>query len=231
MNEDLKIAIILNVRTPTGQETHRMKTRLMTFLASAYVTAMLASSLTPVRARATLASAIDPDVAVWLAAAAAATPAPELPLPAMIRNSPKAAEAEPVMTEELMARLIKYTRDTQERSTIAPTLCQPLGLCDGTAPMTVQLISSDIDHHLFALPLATDSKDVIIAVDVPGTTIVYLTDKTGILRAAVQSDAKGGTRLILNEKAAAGFKAEMMQFAKEASALPPTGGTTRVAQG
>lgn len=94
-----------------------MKTRrLTTILTSAYVSAMLATSVAPIRSDATLAGTIDPlaaqkalqtavsglDAAGWLAAVAA-SPAAAQPTP-KITPPPK---ADPLTTEEWIARLIK----------------------------------------------------------------------------------------------------------------------------
>ncbi|MDD5303504.1 MAG: hypothetical protein PHS14_10380 [Elusimicrobia bacterium] len=197
---------------------------------------MLASSVAPIRTGATLAAAVDPmaaektlqnaisglDVSGWAAAGA------EIPSPR--QTTPKAApvnvrpKAEPVMTEELMERMIKVVRDQTESGAIDVKICKIFDLCDGTKDMPVMLgISDSTDgQHYFAVPLKIDSKDIIIAVKHTTVIEAYLTDKTGKLRAAAVLE-NGSAHLITNEKAATKFEAELSLFAGEAAALPPTG--------
>ena len=130
-------------------------------------------------------------------------------------------KTEPVMTEELMGRLIKYTRARVKTGTIAAGLCKVLGLCDGTKAMPFKIVESDIGDHYFGLPPESDSKDILFFVVRDKVVEAYLTDKTGKLRAAAVSD-DGTAYLITNEKAAEKFKAELALFAKEAADPPVT---------
>lgn len=134
-------------------------------------------------------------------------------------------KVEPVMTEELMARLIKVTRDQEETGAVSARICKALDLCDGTKDMPMKLGSSDSTGdgtHYFGVPPQKDSNDILIMVKRERSLEAYLTDKTGKLRAAAISE-NGVARLITNEKAAEKFKAELALFAKEAADLPPTG--------
>ena len=130
---------------------------------------------------------------------------------------------EPVMTEELMARLIKVTRDQKEIGSIGSRMGKVLDLCDGTKDLPMKLGESDSTDgkHYLGVPPQKDSKDVLIIVERDKRFEAYLTDKTGKLRAAAISE-NGVARLITNEKAAENFKAELALFAKEAADLPPT---------
>ena len=215
-----------------------MKTRRLTaILTSAYLSAMLATSVAPIRSDATLAATIDPMAAQkalriavnslnasgWTAAATVTPPAAQAtPAPVPVNNP--APKADPVMTEELMARLIKFSRESPKVGAIDKTFCKIFNLCDGTADMPVKLLGGDLTdaRHRIALPLDPNSKDVLILVLHKTTNELYLTDKTGTLRAAAILDATSD-RIIPNEQAAEKFKAEMTQYAKEASVLPPTG--------
>jgi hypothetical protein len=132
--------------------------------------------------------------------------------------------AAPMMNEELMARLIKYTRGLPEEGTMIPKLCAVFGICDGTEGLPLKIAESDKNangKYLFGLPLDANSKDILIMVNQPKIVHAYLTDKTGRLRAAAISDANG-VHLITNEEAAEKFKAALTLFAGEAVALPPT---------
>ncbi|MEQ1918463.1 MAG: hypothetical protein ABL955_04635 [Elusimicrobiota bacterium] len=216
-----------------------MKTRrLTTILTSAYLSAMLATSVAPLRSDATLAATIDPmaaqkalQIAVnglnasgWTAAATLEAPPAAQATPVSIPANNPAPKADPIMTEELMARLIKYARGTQKPSTLDKKICKVLDLCDGTEDLTIMLLKGDLTdtNHYFAVPLDAKSKDVLIILKSDTALEAYLTDKIGTLRAAAIGD-KTSVRLITNEKAAEKFKSEMTQFAKEASELPATG--------
>jgi hypothetical protein len=216
----------------------RMKTHPITaVLTSAYLSAMLTSSLAPIRNNTIFAAAVDPtaaekalqnavsglDAAGW-AAAVAATPSPNqsAPAPVPVKVTPK---TDPVMTEELMARLLKYARALEPKSSLSPAFCKALNLCDGTKVLPVKLAESEVateGKHFIGLTAEPDSKDVLIVVDRPTHAEVYLTDKTGRLRAAAISE-NNAVRLITNEQAEKKFKAELSIFAVEAATLPPTG--------
>jgi hypothetical protein len=130
---------------------------------------------------------------------------------------------EPVMTAELMGRLIKYARDGKVTGGLSARSCKALSLCDGTKDMPFKFLQSDVaDHYLGFRPEDPDAKDIVIVVKRDGNMETYLTDKTGRLRAAAVED-KEIARLITNEKAGAKFQAELALFAKEAAEqLPPT---------
>jgi len=128
------------------------------------------------------------------------------------------------MNEELMARLIKFTRTVEGSSSVDARICKVLNLCDGTKDFPLRAAKSDSTDglHFFALPVKADSKDVLILVKRGTIVEAYLTDKTGRLRAAALLES-GAARLVINEAAAAKFKAELALFAKEAAEqLPPT---------
>ncbi len=213
----------------------RIKTHPITaILTSAYLSAMLTSSLAPIRNNTIFAAAVDPtaaekalqnavsglDAAGW---AASATPAPSqtAPAPVPVKVTPK---TDPVMTDELMARLIKYTRGVKTASSIGAKTCKLLDLCDGSADMPIKAAESEptIGQHYFATRVDPKSKDVFIFVIRGENSEFYLTDKTGILRAASVIE-NGVERLITNEKAAEKYTAELTLWAGEALTLPPTG--------
>ena len=212
-----------------------MKTRrLSTILTSAYLSAMLASSVAPVRSDATLAATFDPaaaqkalqsavsglDAGGWITASTTATQAsPMVAAKLAPQNAPP--KAEPAITE-LIARALILARGTTLVSTLDGKTCRALGLSDGSKDMEMRMLESDIKQHYFAIPITPGSKDVLIIAKVGTTITTYLTDKTGVLR-AVSVSTPTEAHLILNESAAAGFKAEMAQLAKEAAKLPPSG--------
>lgn len=217
----------------------RIKTHPITaLLTSAYLSAMLTSSLAPIRNNAIFAAAVDPsaaqkalqnavsglDAAGW-AAAVAATPASVPPAPKSV-PADLTPKADPVISEELLARLIKRTLASKKPTTLHRDVCRILGACDGTASIPVLQVSEPMPEgkHIFIVPTLEDSKDIYIVFrSLDGMYAeFYLTDKSGVLRAAATTDSNG-SRLITNEQAAARYKAELELFAKLAKDLPPTG--------
>ena len=212
--------------------------RLSTILTSAYLSAMLATSVAPIRSDATLAATIDPMAAQkalqnavsglnasgWTAAATLEAPPAAQAAPAVAPANNTAPKSDPVMTEELLARLIKLDRADHGTSIIDRRICKAFNLGDGTVDVPMKVLEGDLTDagHYFALPLDTKSKDILILVQRNKIIEGYLTDNTGKLRAAVVLDDQTLIH-ITNEKAAEKFKAEMTQYAKEAADLPPTG--------
>ena len=143
---------------------------------------------------------------------------------ALAQTAPPAVST-PVMNDELMGRLIEYTRTRKKGSSTDARICKIFNLCDGTTDMSLQLakISAPDGSHFFALPVDADSTDILIFVKHDTILECYLTDKTAKLRAAAISE-NGVAHLITNEKAAEKFNAELALFAKNAAEhLPPTG--------
>jgi hypothetical protein len=209
-----------------------------TILTSAYLSAMLTSSLAPIHNNAIFAAAVDPsaaqkavqnavsglDAAGW-AAAVAATPAPVPPVPKSVPVDPT-PKVEPIISEELMARLIARTLASKKPNTMGTRLSKIFGINDGTVDIPAKEVSEKTPEgkHLFIVPTQGGSKDIIIAFKRADNAYgeYYLTDKTGVLRAAAIME--GDTEhLITNEQAAAKYKAELELFAKLAKDLPPPG--------
>lgn len=133
---------------------------------------------------------------------------------------------DPVMNAELMARLMTRTLASKKPTVLGKDIAKTFGISDGTADVPVLQVSEPLPEgkHLFIVPIQAGSKDVVIVFK--RTDIVYydlyLTDKTGVLRAAAVMD-DAGVRLITNEQAAEKYKAELKLFAKLAQELPPAG--------
>jgi hypothetical protein len=206
-------------------------------LMSAVISAMLAPSSAPLRRDAIFASTFDPaaaqkalqtavnglETADWApsATAYAADAAPAQVV--AVDNPPR--KSEPVMTEELMGRLIKYTRSLAEVGGVNSELCRVMDLCDGTKPLPLKLAESETapdGQHYFGLSPNVTNGDILIIVKHNTVLEAYLTDRTGKLRAAAVHE-NGSAHLITNEKAAEKFKKELSLFAGEAGSLPPTG--------
>ncbi|MBI5246959.1 MAG: hypothetical protein HY923_07235 [Elusimicrobia bacterium] len=213
-----------------------MKTRrLMSLLMSAYVSSMLASNVAPIISDAMLAAPIDPVAAQKAFQFAVSGLAAEgfrgsssvesiaPPSPA-VAPSVTSLAADPVMTDELMNRLITRTLASKKDATLNKEACAVLNICDGTKDIPVKQVSSTKPEgkHFFVYPLKEGNKDIIITLKRDTGGDIYLTDKTGTLRAAAVYDGTN-TKLITNEAAAEKFKAELKLFAAEAEALPPTG--------
>jgi hypothetical protein len=207
---------------------------LKPILMSAIISAMLAPSVAPSRGDAILASTIDPvaaqkalqaaisgfETAGWASATGVSVSA--YPAEA-ITGANISSSSDPVMNEELMARLVKYTRGNTGLGALSAPICKELKVCDGTAALELQVVKSDAPNgtHYFGVPISPESKDVLFVVMYDWGVEAYLTDKTGKLKAAVVS-RNGVAGRISNEKAADGYKRELTLFASEASDLPPT---------
>lgn len=208
-----------------------MKTWSLTpILTSAYLSAMLTSGLAPIRPSVIFAAAIDPSALQNAIAAMTgngwAAPAMDTPMPLAPQAvaSIQTPKADPVMTDELMARLLAFVATQDDPGTLNKNICVLLKICDGKADLSVRQLETGRPAGLwFMVPAAAGSKDVIVAYKNPdGSADAYLTDKTYKLRAAVHA---GDTYdLVPNEKAAARFKAALSHLAREAAEdLPPTG--------
>ena len=141
-----------------------------------------------------------------------------------LSNSPS-PKADPVMTQELMARLIKRTLASKKDFAIPAATCSVFNLCEAGHDLPAKQVSKTVPEgkHVVMVPLKEGAKDVVIAFLQERHAEIYLTDGSGKLRAAAIGD-RAGVRLITNEAAAEKFKAELALFAKEAAALPPTDG-------
>jgi len=203
-------------------------------LTSAYLSAMLTSSVTPIRSNATLAAAVDPsaaqealkgamsglDAAGW-AAAVTDIPSPSQPTSKFVTVS---ATGDPILSEELLARLLAFTKINGAESVVRAKVTKAFGLNDGTADIPVRQVSEPLPEgkHFLSYSTVPGSRDIFIAFSRADKTRadIYLTDKTGVLRAAVIVEP-GVTRLITNEQASEKYKAELELFAKLAKDLPP----------
>jgi hypothetical protein len=182
-----------------------MKTRrLIPLLTLAYLFAMLASNVTPIVSGANTsevtasAPVVQPAIAV-------------------------VASADPVMTQELMDRLIKRTMDSKFEVILNKKICAPFNVCVEGEDILIKQITLTLPDgkHYFIKPLKEGSKDILITLKRETSVDIYLTDREGTLRAAAISDEMG-IRLITNETAAEMFKAELKLFATKAQKLPPT---------
>jgi len=189
-----------------------MKTpSLRTVLTAAYLSAMLASSVAPVFSNANLASA--------------ATEAPMVVMPVGVAYTKTASPAaDPVMNEELMRRLIIRALASRKDGTIEPAICAIFGLCQAGQSLPAKQIGLTVPEgkHIFSVTMTEGSNDVIVAFKREGITELYLTNRSGVLRAAGIADLSG-VRLITNEQAAGKYKYEMDFFANAAQSLPPSG--------
>lgn len=141
-------------------------------------------------------------------------------------QSEDAPAAEPIISEELMARLIQRTLASEKEAVLSAGICAIFGMCDGKSNMPAkQIVNAQPDgKYAFFVPLKEGSTDIVVAFkhpkdkfdsdDAPSPDVVdsYLTDRQGNLRAAAISELPGPRhRLITNEQAAKSF-ADVMQF-------------------
>lgn len=212
-----------------------MKTwSLSPILTSAYLSAMLTSGLAPIRPSVVFAAAINPmaaQTALQNAVSAisgsdwaAPTMGPAVPLAPQVSASIQQPKADPMMTDELMARMIKFANSDGGRGNLTRSVCVAFNLCQGNATLEMkQLETENPEGHFFMISAVPGSKDIVIMKqNADGSLDCFLTDKTYKLRAAAVATA-AGAKLITNEAAMDRFNAELVLMAKEASQLPPTG--------
>ena len=136
-------------------------------------------------------------------------------------NAP--TKAEPVMTEELMNRLIKRAKASKRDYSITAETCGIFNLCTPIKELPARQILYKIPegNHMFMVPLKEGSTDIVIGFRTETTSELYLTNKAGTLRAAALGDTNG-LKLITNEAATEKFKSEMQLLANLATKLPPS---------
>ena len=158
-----------------------------------------------------------------LALAPAAAPAqtmPAAPMPSPARVA--SASAEPVMTPELMSRLIARTMASPRPAVLDKRISGIFGLNDGRAHMPARQVGRPVPEgmHVFIIPVTGSIRDIVIGFRYGDVYDIYLTSPSGVLRAAALLD-RTGARLITNEQAAPRYNAELALFAREAATLPP----------
>ena len=142
----------------------------------------------------------------------------------------QAGATEPVMTPELMDRLIKRTLAATAKGTLDRSVSGLFALNDGTSNMPAkQLVkrypgssagAENFRGLAFIVPVARPSDVVMLE---RGELVeVYLTDRTATLIDAGVVDARGARR-ITRDQAREKYQAVLKVFAKSASALPPAG--------
>ncbi|MBI2385372.1 MAG: hypothetical protein HYV14_05085 [Elusimicrobia bacterium] len=133
---------------------------------------------------------------------------------------------DPGINAELMSRLITRTLASKKPGAIGPSLAKIFGLNDGTGELPFKQVSETHPEgkHYFTVRNQEGTNDIIIAFKLIDNTYgeYYLTDKTGVLRAAAIFE-NDDYHLITNEQAAEKYKAELKLFAKLAKDLPPAG--------
>ena len=131
-----------------------MKTRrINTVIASAYRSAMLASSLTPVRDGATIAATVDPAAARnaflnavsglaaegWSRSSAETVAAPAPTAGPAVLNVPA---ADPATTTQLINRLIKLILTAKTESAINTDVCALFNICPGDKDFPIKQATS-----------------------------------------------------------------------------------------
>ncbi len=177
-----------------------MKTRrLSTIMMSAYLSAMLASSLAPMAGNIALAGTVNPSAAEAAfrqaligAGTMGWTSTSDIPVPPMVTAQISPANvkpADPILSETALARLLKLISEQPKPSTIPAGVCAHFKLCDGTAKFPVRLIQTD-NHkgNFMGQPWEGNPTTIIFARRMPDTTVhFFLTDKSLKPQAAVSS--------------------------------------------
>src|SRR5688572_15399705 len=103
------------------------------------------------------------------------------------------AKADPVMTDELMGRLITRTLASKKDAEIDMKISGIFGINDGKAHVPVKKIGETAPEgkHVFIIPVKEGSKDIVVLFNRGEVIEAYLTDRSGVLRAAAIFDATG----------------------------------------
>jgi len=135
-----------------------------------------------------------------------------------------APKADPIMTEELMGRLVKRTLASKLDAVLNMRVSGLFGLNDGKADLpALQVSMTNADgKRAFNVPLKAGFKDIVLMFIHDGIGDVYLTDIGGVLRDAAVLDSTG-IRRITKVQADVRYKTELGKWAREAVALPPLG--------
>lgn len=215
-----------------------MKTRsLSTILMSAYLSAMLASSVVPMAGNVTLAGAVNPSAAQaafrealvgsqnagW-AVAAADIPAPPKAEP-QILTLRAAPAGDPLISDEMLARLLKQMADQDKPGTIPAGVCSLFKLCDGTAKLPVRMVqTTNPKGDYMAKPWDGFPNTIVVARRMEdGTVQFYLTDKVTRKLLAAASSINGVATELQIASVNPTYEAALSHLAKEAADLPPAG--------
>ena len=196
---------------------------LRTFMGSAYLSAMLASSTAPLRHNTTLAAAINPHVLQSIAEGMEiSVPTPvmtDLPTPVAV-----AMFSDTQLSLDALNRIREFTLTAPHETYISSRVAKLLGLEGDDQRVPVKQISYEPSDgkRYFTVSTKPNSDDMVFSIRPNETTLImYLTSSKLILRAALVIES-GNAHLITNEQAAAGFKALLQFWAEKAKTLPPS---------
>ena len=214
-----------------------MKMRsLSSVLMSAYLSAMLASSLAPIAGNVTLAGTVNPAAAQAafreaLIGAKSAGWSPDL----MDAPAPPAAEArmvahivpqaDPIISDELLARLLKQMAGQQSPASIPAGVCKYFKLCDGTAKLPMRMVqTTNPGGDYMAQPWDAPADTLVVARRMPDNSVqFYLTDKKSRKLLSAASSVNGVPTVLDVAVVNPDFEAALAHLAKEAAVLPPAG--------
>ena len=196
---------------------------LRTFMGSAYISAMLASSVAPIRNNTTLAAAINPhllqSVATGMGISMPAPAATTIPVPLAV-----AIFSDTQLSDDAFSRLREYILATPREASIGPVAAKLLGLEANGQSVPIKQMSYTLadGKRYFNVATKPNSDDIILAIKRnEAMTILYLTNSKLVLRATLVLEPNN-SYLITNEQAAAGFKALLEFWAEKAKTLPPS---------
>ncbi len=196
---------------------------IRTIAISAYLSAMLASSVAPIRTDATLAAPFDPEIMRVMAEslnggvstpnqAAVSAPAP----------IPVTTHSDTEQTIDAISRLRAFTLSGPDETHIIAKAARVLGLADREIP-TKQIVSTLIDGKLyFTVSIQPNSDDILLTVKRNGIPLtLYLTNSNLELRAAFINEP-GNPHQIAPEQAGRDFKILLQYWAEQAKTLLPS---------
>lgn len=212
-----------------------MKMRsLPTVLMSAYLSAMLASSLAPMAGNITLAGTVNPGAAqaafreALIGSQAAgwtqAVDTPAAPKAEFMMVAHSAPQADPIMSETALANLLKLIAEADKPGSIPAGVCAHFKLCDGTAKLPMRMVqTTNPKGDYMAKPWDGAGESIVIARRMPdGSVQFFLTDKSQKLIAAASSINNVAT-IIDVAAAKPTYEATLAHLAVEGGDAPKTG--------
>jgi hypothetical protein len=139
------------------------------------------------------------------------------------------SRAEPLMTPELMDRLIARVLTAKNVGVLEKQVSGMLGLNDGTVEMPAKQLQKrigDVKHVILVLLDRPALMFFLVLHEKPGEAEyadIYVTDRSTVLRHAMVADVKNGLRRLSLAEAQSNYQAELKIFAAVAAALPPPG--------
>ena len=208
--------------------------RLTAVVTSAYISAMLSSSMVAVHGNASLAATIDPMAtqrAMGLAISAAQSwgvsfqevNVPEPKASIQIAQQVDLTVGENTI-EDLIGRILYFTLKLDQNIPVHKSLCGAFDICPTNEQVTpskqISMPAPDGGKYVFMVPLKSGYDDIVIGYRSQHVTELQLIDRRGRLKKALIDDSSG-VHLISVEQATPRFRAVLSALTEQAKQLAP----------